>query len=78
MRIENGPKAVAAFVRALEAYTIKCAALEATGKHHKLAHRLLHEAGIPVAVVNPYRSRQFADSMERHYLSQKFRPSHES
>lgn len=26
---------------------------------------MLHEAGIDVAVVNPFRSRQFADSMGR-------------
>lgn len=35
--------------------------MEATGRYHRAVHRRLHEAGIRVAVVNPYRSRRFAD-----------------
>ncbi len=37
--------------------------MEATGKYHRVLHERLHEAGVPVAVINPFRSRQFADSM---------------
>jgi len=37
--------------------------LEATGKLHRLAHRALSAAGFAVAVVNPYRSRKFADAL---------------
>ena len=36
-------------------------ALEATGKYHRQAHQMLHEADFNVAVINPYRSRKFAD-----------------
>ena len=39
--------------------------MEATGRYHRAAHACLHEAGLPVAVVNPYRSRRFADVLGR-------------
>ena len=39
--------------------------MEATGRYHRPAHASLHEAGLPVAVVNPYRSRRFADVLGR-------------
>jgi transposase len=37
--------------------------MEATGKFHRAAHRSLHADGLPVAVVNPLRSRLFAEAM---------------
>ena len=37
-------------------------AVEATGKFHRLTQRHLHAAGIPVAVVNPLRSRLFCEA----------------
>ena len=37
--------------------------MEATGKFHRLAHRFLHDSGFRVAVVNPARSRKFADAV---------------
>ena len=37
--------------------------MEATGKHHRAAHRRLHEAGFPVTVVNALRARLFAESL---------------
>ena len=37
--------------------------MEATGKFHRLAHRFLHDSGFKVAVVNPARSRKFADAV---------------
>ena len=37
--------------------------MEATGKFHRLAHRFLHDSGLRVAVVNPARSRKFADAL---------------
>ena len=49
--------------RELARYGIACIAVEATGKLHRRVHRTLHEAGLPVAVINPYRSRKFADSI---------------
>ncbi len=35
--------------------------MEATGRYHRAAHVHLHGAGFQIAVVNPYRSRRFAD-----------------
>ncbi|MDO5759074.1 MAG: transposase [Rhodobacterales bacterium] len=35
--------------------------MEATGRYHRAAHACLHEAGIGVALINPYRTRRFAD-----------------
>jgi transposase len=39
--------------------------MEATGRYHRAAHIHLHGAGFQVSVVNPYRSRRFADVMGR-------------
>ena len=63
MRIANNAKAIKTTIRKLGEYDIKLVALEATGKYHRTVHELMHEAGINVTVVNPFRSRQFADSM---------------
>ncbi len=38
-------------------------AVEATGKYHSLVHEKLHSVGISVAVLNPYRSRRFAQAL---------------
>jgi transposase len=65
MRIANDVKGIRPAIRELTRYNIRLVALEATGKYHNLVHAMLHEAGIDVAVVNPFRSRQFADSMGR-------------
>ena len=37
--------------------------LEATGCYHRRAHRHLHGAGFHVAVMNPFRTRKFADML---------------
>ena len=37
--------------------------LEATGSYHRRAHRHLHDAGFSVAVMNPFRTRKFADML---------------
>ncbi|MCP4185132.1 MAG: IS110 family transposase, partial [Hyphomicrobiales bacterium] len=48
-------------IRELLNKTIACVALEATGPYHIKLHQELDNAGFPVAVINPYRSRKFAD-----------------
>lgn len=65
LQITNDTGAIRTLVRELKRTGVKLVALEATGKSYRAAHAMLHEAGIPVAVVNPFRSRQFADSMGR-------------
>ena len=37
--------------------------LEPTGRYHRRLHRDLHQAGLEVVVVNPLRSRRFAESV---------------
>lgn len=37
--------------------------IEATGIYHRLAHSFLEEQGFKVCVLNPYRSRKFADAL---------------
>ncbi len=63
LKIPNATKPIRGLICELKGYDVKIVALEATGKYHKLLHVMLHDAGIAVAVVNPFRSRQFADSM---------------
>lgn len=65
LKVKNQRKAIQALIRDLNQYGVGFVALEATSKYHRLAHSMLHEAGIAVAVINPFRSRQFADSIGR-------------
>ena len=65
LRIQNNRTAISGVITELARHNLQLVALEATGTYHRLAHTLLHEAGLIVAVINPYRARQFADSLGR-------------
>lgn len=65
LQVNNDKTGVKSLARHCARHGVKLLALEATGKFHRLAHEMLHDTGVPVAVVNPFRSRQFADSMGR-------------
>lgn len=65
MQIPNQIRSIQALVKKLAKYDIALVALEATSKYHRNAHALLHEAGMAVAVIHPFRARQFADSIGR-------------
>tara|TARA_R110002124_G_scaffold265191_3_gene431892 strand:+ start:3835 stop:4716 length:882 start_codon:yes stop_codon:yes gene_type:complete len=65
LRVENSKNGINKLIRRCKSHNVQLVALEATGKYHRLLHEMLHEAGIPAAVINPFRSRQFADSMGR-------------
>jgi transposase len=65
LKVKNEQKAIQALIHELSQHGVGFVALEATGKYHRLAHSMLHEAGIAVAVIHPFRSRQFADSIGR-------------
>jgi transposase len=60
-RVTNNKKGHKALAQALGNYDVALTALEATGKYHVGCHRFLHDAGFKVALLNPYRSRKFAD-----------------
>jgi len=61
-RVPNNKDGLRKLRRELAGRTVSLVVLEATGKLHRPAHRSLDAAGLPVAVVNPYRSRKLADA----------------
>jgi transposase len=65
MRIANDIKGIAALKAHCLSADASLVVMEATGRYHREAHRAIHGAGLRVAVVNPYRSRRFADVMGR-------------
>ena len=50
-------------VRFLRKHAPQLIVLEATGSYHRRAHRHLHDTGFAVAVMNPFRTRKFADML---------------
>ena len=52
-------------MRWLSSYNVALIVMEATGKLQRKAHEMLHNAGFAVAVVNPLRSRLFAEAVGR-------------
>lgn len=65
LRVSNTKTGIQTLVKSLRQHEVELAALEATSKYHRLAHAMLHEAGFAVSVINPFRSRQFSDSIGR-------------
>ena len=61
-RVRNTPEGLKSFKRKLAGLDVKLIVMEATAKFHRLAHRVLHAAGYAVAIVNPLRSRLFAEA----------------
>jgi len=61
----NTPRSIAALVRRLRTLSPTRIILEATGRYHRLVHRALADAGLPVAVVNPRQTRDFAKSLNQ-------------
>lgn len=62
-RVANNREGLRRLTRKLAGFEIALVVLEATGKYHRQAHRTLHAVGFPVAVVNPLRSRLFAEAI---------------
>ena len=63
LRFPNTAAGIDELCRECAGCSAELVVLEATGRYHRAAHRKLHEAGLNVAVVNPYRSGGFADVM---------------
>lgn len=63
LRVANSRQGLRQLGRGLADYEIAHVVIEATGKYHRLAFRTLHAWGLAVAVVNPRRSRLFAQSV---------------
>jgi transposase len=63
LRVVNDRSGFRQLKRMLARHNVVCTVMEATGKYHRAAHRSLHEGGYDVAVVNPLRSRLFAEAI---------------
>jgi transposase len=63
LRVANSRDGLKRLKRQLSGFAVELVVMEATAKFHRLAHRTLHAAGLPVAIVNPLRSRLFAEAV---------------
>jgi transposase len=62
LRLANSRDGLKALTRALRPYPVALVVMEATGKYHRAAHRMLHAIGLAVTVINPLRARLFAEA----------------
>ena len=62
-RVANTMKGHKALVKELSGFYVAAIVVEATGKLHRGVHLFLHERGLAVSVINPYRSRKFAEAL---------------
>ncbi len=65
LRLANSRDGIRRFPRDLSGRPVALVVMEATGKYHRMAHRMLSAAGLAVAVVNPLRARLFAEATGR-------------
>ena len=63
VRVANTSDGILRLKRMLVQYSVVRVVMEATGKYHRLAHRMLHAGGFAVAIVNPRRARLFAEAI---------------
>ena len=63
LTVSNDRDGLKRLKRVLKTCKVALVIMEATGKLHRLAHRNLHAGGFAVAVVNPLRSRLFAEAL---------------
>jgi transposase len=61
-RVANDRGGIRQLKRRLGEQDVILVVMEATGKYHRLAHRSLSQGGLAVAVINPLRSRLFAEA----------------
>lgn len=62
-RVSNDLVGLRLLKRKLAPHGVGLIVMEATGKYHRQAQRTLHAAGFRVAIVNPLRSRHFAEAL---------------
>jgi transposase len=62
---KNDAVGVAKLVKLCRDQVTDLVILEATGRYHRLAHEMLHKAGVKTTVANPARTRNFARSVGR-------------
>ena len=64
-RVANDRQGIKALKRTLERMEVAIIVLEATGRWHRQVWRSLSASGLPVAIVDPYRARRFAQATGR-------------
>lgn len=62
LRVANGRDGIRRLIRELSKHPVGLAVMEATGKFHRLAHRMLCAAGFAASVADPLRARLFAEA----------------
>ena len=62
LQVNNNKKGFKDLIKAMKEYDVSAIGIEATGKYHIGLHQTLHERGYHVVILNPYRSRKFADA----------------
>lgn len=60
--VTNSREGLKKLKRELAKHDVALVVIEATAKYHRLSQRMLHAAGWRVAVINPLRSRLFAEA----------------
>lgn len=65
-RVTNTKDGLRRLKRFLSEHGVSLVVMEATGKHHRLAHRSLSHSGLAVAIINPLRSHLFAKAIGVH------------
>ena len=63
LRVANTKTGLKKLLAALKGLRVRTIVVEATGKYHRACHRVLHDNGFAVTVVNPGRARLFAESL---------------
>ena len=63
MRVANAREGIKRLKRWLADHDVALIVIEATAKYHRLAQRMLHSEGFRIAVINPMRSRFFAEAL---------------
>ena len=63
LTVNNDANGIRRLKRLLKDHDVALVVMEATGKLHRLAHRSLSASGFRVAIVNPLRSRLFAEAI---------------
>ncbi len=62
-RLPNSPKGVRAIARRLHSLAPQRVVIESTGGYERALLQALHTAGVPVALVNPWRVRRFGEGL---------------
>lgn len=64
-QVPNNPDGIKSLLRRLAHYSVKCLAMEATGRYEFELAQAAHQKGLPVAIIKPLRIRRFAGAINQ-------------